>query len=591
MPAARHTDVLLYRRLLQQTRPYWPHITGIFLLDLVATPLALLGPIPLKIAVDTVVGSDPLPNFLDALLPDAVRHSSVWLLSVAATLQVLVVLLSQLQGLGNYVFRTHIGEGLTLDFRARLFRHVQRLAFSFHDARGTADTIYRIQYDAPSIQWLTIHGVVPLVAAVVTLLSMIYVTACFDWQLALVALTIVPVVAILPQVYQRRMHGQYRDAKELESSTLGIVQEVLTALRVVKAFGREEHEQERFVGQSSAGMRARIRLAFAESAFGLLINVTTAVGTALVLFIGVRGVQAGRLTLGELLIILAYLAQLYGPLSTIGDTVARLQSSLASIRRAFELLDEVPEVVERPRARALKRTTGAIEFRQVAFAYDGQHLILDNVSFAICAGTRLGIAGRTGAGKSTLVSLLTRFYDPSAGQILLDGVDLREYKLADLRHQFAIVLQEAVLFSTSIAENIAYGRPRAPFQDIVVAAKAANAHDFIVDLPHGYDTLVGERGMRLSGGERQRIALARAFLKDAPILILDEPTSSVDMTTEAAIMEAMARLMAGRTTLMIAHRLSTLEICDARLALEQGRIVHAVGHIAYEDLPGLNRAV
>jgi ATP-binding cassette subfamily B protein len=420
---------------------------------------------------------------------------------------------------------------------------------------------------------------------------MIYVTTRFDWQLALVALTIVPIAAILPQVYSRRMYGQYRDAKELESSTLGIVQEVLTALRVVKAFGREEHEQERFVGLSSAGMRVRIRLAFAESAFSLLINVTTAVGTALVLFIGVRGVQAERLTLGELLIVLAYLTQLYGPLSTIGDTVARLQSSLASMRRAFELLDEVPEVAERPRARVLKRASGTIEFRQVAFAYDGQHRILDNVSFALRAGTRLGITGRTGAGKSTLVSLLTRFYDPQAGQILLDGVDLREYKLADLRNQFAMVLQEAVLFSTSIAENIAYGRPRATFQDIVVAAKAANAHDFIADLPNGYDTLVGERGLRLSGGERQRIALARAFLKDAPILILDEPTSSVDMTTEAAIMEAMERLMAGRTTFMIAHRLSTLEICDARLELEHGRIVHAIGQIACEGLPSRDRAV
>jgi ATP-binding cassette subfamily B protein len=584
MPAPRYADVTLYRRLLQQTRPYWPHVAGIFLLDLAATPLALLGPIPLKVAVDTVLGSDPLPGFLDAVLPAGVRHSSFWLLSVAATLQVLVVLLSQLQGLGNYVLRTHIGEGLTLDFRARLFRHVQRLAFSFHDSRGTADTIYRIQYDAPSIQWLTIYGVIPLIAALVTLISMVYVTARFDWQLALVALTIIPFLVVLPQMYTRRMYGQYRDAKELESSTLGIVQEVLTALRVVKAFGREDHEQERFVCQSSAGMRARIRLAFAESAFGLLINVTTAVGTALVLFIGVRGVLAERLTLGELLIVLAYLAQLYGPLSTIGDTVARLQSSLASIQRAFELLDEVPEVAERPRARPLKRAMGAIEFRQVCFAYDGKNLVLDKVSFAIRAGTRLGIAGRTGAGKSTLVSLLTRFYDPSAGQILLDGVDLREYKVADLRNQFAIVLQETVLFSTSITENIAYGRPGATFQDIVAAAKAANAHDFIVDLPDGYDTLVGERGMRLSGGERQRIALARAFLKDAPILILDEPTSSVDMVTEAAIMEAMERLMAGRTTLMIAHRLSTLDVCDARITIEHGRIVSAAGNVEHDSI-------
>jgi ATP-binding cassette subfamily B protein len=257
-----------------------------------------------------------------------------------------------------------------------------------------------------------------------------------------------------------------------------------------------------------------------------------------------------------------------------------MQSSLASMHRAFDLLDEMPEVTERPQAHPLKRATGAIEFRQVGFSYDNRHLVLRRVSFAIRAGTRLGISGRTGAGKSTLLSLLMRFYDPTTGKVLLDGMDLRDYKLADLRNQFALVLQEPVLFSASIAENIAYGRPEAHFEAIVAASTAANAHDFIVDLPDGYNTLVGERGMRLSGGERQRIALARAFLKDAPILILDEPTSAVDTATEAAIMGAMERLMAGRTTLMIAHRLSTLDACDARIEIEYGQIVKAVGNIA-----------
>src|SRR5262249_42357000 len=317
-----------------------------------------------------------------------------------------------LQGLGSYILRTHTGEGLTLDFRARLFRHVQRLAFAFHDARGTSDTIYRIQYDAPAIQWLTVYGVIPLTSSVVTLLSMIYVTSRLDWQLALVAMAFIPFLLLIPKVYDQRMRGRYTSVKELESSTLGIVQEVLTALRVVKAFGREEHEQERFVAQSSAGMGARIRLAFAESAFGLLSNVITAIGTALVLYIGVRSVLVSRLTLGELLMVIAYLTQLYGPLNAIGDKIISLQPYIASIKRAFELLDEVPDVAERPQARPLKRAAGAIEFRDVGFAYDGANLVLDGVSFAIEAGTRLGIAGRTGAGKSTLMSLLMRFYDP-----------------------------------------------------------------------------------------------------------------------------------------------------------------------------------
>jgi ATP-binding cassette subfamily B protein len=547
--------------------------------------------VPLKIVVDTVIGSQPLPPLLDALLPNSVIDSQLLLLSVATVLQVLIVFFNQLQTLGSYVLRTHTGERITLDFRARLFQHVQRLAFTFHDTRGTAESIYCIQYDAPAIQWLTLYGVIPLLTSGVTLLSMIYVTARLDWHLALVATSIIPLLMIIPEVYERRMRGQYLNVKELESSTLGIVQEVLSALRVVKAFGREEHEQKRFVGLSSTGMGARIRLAFVESTVNLLSHVITALGAALVLYLGVRSVLAGHLTLGELLMVITYLTQLYGPLNAISDKIIALQPSKASIRRAFALLDAVPDVTERPHARTLKRTAGAIEFHGVGFAYDGRNLILDDISFAIEAGTRLGIAGRTGAGKSTLISLLMRFYDPSTGQILLDGVDLRDYKLADLRHQFAVVLQEPVLFSTTIAENIAYGRPGASFQEIVAAAKVANAHGFIVDLPHAYDTRVGERGMMLSGGERQRIALARAFLKDAPILILDEPTSSIDVATEAVIMEAMERVMAGRTTVMIAHRLSTLEGCDARLVIEHGRIVNAEGRIAYAGLPRVDSCV
>jgi ATP-binding cassette subfamily B protein len=269
---------------------------------------------------------------------------------------------------------------------------------------------------------------------------------------------------------------------------------------------------------------------------------------------------------------MAYLAQLYEPLTAMSSRVADIQASLASAERAFALLDEAPNIVERPGARALGRVAGAVEFRNVSFAYGDGRPVLQDVSFSVRPGTRVGIAGQTGVGKTTLVSLLIRFYDPTAGQIALDGIDVRDCRLADLREQFGIVLQEPVLFSTSIAENIAYARPGASRREVEDAARAANADEFIAALPDGYETAVGERGMRLSGGERQRISLARAFLKDAPVLLLDEPTSSVDPATEARILDAMERLMRGRTTFLIAHRASTLEHCDPVLIIENGRL-------------------
>jgi len=564
------------RRILGQLRPFWRQIGLLLLIDLLATPLLLLTPIPLKIAVDSVIGSHPLPGFVDPFLPASVVRSTVALLVVVAVLQVLVVLLSELQTLVSYVLQTRTGERLTLDFRGRLFRHLQRLSLSFHDTRGSHDSIYRIQYDAEAMQHI-VESVIPFVAAFAMLVSALFVTARIDMQLALIALTVVPALFVLSRVYTRRVRRRYHDLKELESSALGVLQDVLTAMRVVKAFGKERDEHARYIARSDRTVRARVRLSFTEAAFGLAVNVAIAIGTAAVLFVGVRHVQSSVLTLGELLMVMTYLSQLYGPLETISQKVGDLQSSFASAERAFELLDETPDVQERPHARRLGRARGAIEFRGVSFGYDGQISVLSDISFGIVPGTRLGIVGKTGAGKTTLVSLITRFYDPTAGAILLDGVDLRDYRLTDLRKQFGIVLQEPVLFSTSIAENIAYARPAARRRDVIAAAEAANAHEFIRELPDGYDTVVGERGMRLSGGERQRIALARAFLKDAPILILDEPTSSVDTQTETAIMEASERLMRGRTSLMIAHRLSTLENCDARFEIDYGRLVRPTG--------------
>src|SRR2546425_2553177 len=332
-------------------------------------------------------------------------------------------------------------------------------------------------------------------------------------------------------------------------------------------------------------MRARMRLAGLEGSYHVRVGLTTAAGTAAVLLIGVSHVRSGLLTLGELLMVMGYLNQLYQPLKTISQKAATLQLHLASAERAFALLDEPSDVGERPEAQPLARARGAVAFRNVSFAYGPERPVLHEISFDIEPGTRLGIVGASGAGKSTLISLLTRFYDPSQGQILLDGVDLRDFRLEDLRRQFALVPQDPVLFATSIAENIAYARPGASQAERIAAAQAANAHEFIVRLPQGYDTQVGERGVQLSGGERQRIAIARAFLTDSPVLILGEPTSAVDAEAEAAIVEAIRRLMRGRTVILITHRSSLLEGCTALVVLENGRLVSDMTHSAPVVVP------
>lgn len=549
---------VLFRRLLRQARPVWPHLGLLLVLHLLTPSLRLLSPLPLTFAVDCVLGNRPPPTALADL-------GSPALLTLAAASLVALALAGQVISLGAALLSAYLGEKLVRGFRAVLFRHAQRLSLTYHDSEGTSDSAYRIQYDAPAVQWVVVDGSIPLVTSALTLCIMIGVIAGIDWQLAVVALVVAPVLFGLTHFCGRRLKKQSKELKTVESRTLGVVQEVLSALRVVKAFGQEDREQDRFVRHSGRGLRAKLRETLIVSSFGLLVGLTTAIGSALVLYLGVLHVQSGTITLGELLLVTAYLTQLYGPMETISRKVADLQGSLVSAERAFHLLDQVPDVADRPDARTLSKARGTVEFRHVEFAYPGHPPVLRDVCFRVPAGARVGIEGRTGAGKTTLVSLLTRFYDPTSGQILIDGVDLRDYRLADVRNQFAIVLQEPVLFSTSIAENIAYARPEATRDEIEAAARAASVHEFIAALPEGYDTPVGERGARLSGGERQRISLARAFLKDAPLLILDEPTSSVDVQTEALIVRAMDDLMQGRTTFIIAHRLSTLDGCDVRI--------------------------
>jgi ATP-binding cassette subfamily B protein len=568
-----NTSVHVWRRLAREVRPYWCSIGLSFLTSLLAAPFSLLLPLPLKIAVDSVIEGRPLAGFYTVILPDGWVTSSGAILLVAVVLVVAIALLDQLRAFANTMLVSYAGEQLLLGLRMRLFSHAQRLSLSYHDSRGTADSLYRIQNDTYSFQWILLQALTPLIGAVFTLIGMIAVMVRMEWRLALVTLAVCAVLMLITSVSRHRLRKGWETAKKLDSGALSIVHETLTGLRVVKAFGQEDRERGRFARQSQHGKTARLHLAFIQSSSRALFAMTTAIGTALVLFIGVRSVQSGDLTVGNLVLVMGYLAQLYLPAQLISETITDMQGGLASAARVFTVLDELPDVLERPNARPLGRVIGELKFCNVSFAYsDGEQPVLCDVSLDVPAGMRLGITGVTGAGKTTLVSLLSRFYDPTQGQVLLDGIDLRDYRLADLRRQFAIVLQDPMLFSTTIAENIAYAKPNATRDAIIRAAEAAHAHEFISQLPDGYETLVGERGMRLSGGERQRISLARAFLMDAPILLLDEPTSFVDVKTEAVIMEAMEHLMKGRTSLMIAHRLTTLRHCNAILEIANGRV-------------------
>jgi ATP-binding cassette subfamily B protein len=569
------SDLGIYRWIGRQMRPYWLPFALFGVVGILASPIALLNPVPLKIAVDNVLGSQALPALVEVVLPSALTASKDGILLFAVALLVAVALAGQLRQLAYTYLKTYIGEKVTLELRARLFDRAQRLSLAYHGNTGTADTVYMIQRDTAAVRYLTTEGAIPFISALVTVVAMIYVTVRIDWQLALVALGVAPVLIVLTGTVRTRIRGQWRSIKRQESGVQAVVQESLTALLVIKAFGQEERETRRFVGRAEGAADARLRLTLVEGWYGVLVGATTAAGMALVLYIGVAHVRAGTLSLGQLILIMGYLGQLYGPLKTMSRKVASVQSHLASAERVLRLLAEPDDVVDDPRARRLGRARGAVTFDGVSFAYEPGHPVLHDVSFDAPAGSRIALSGATGAGKTTLLSLLTRFYDPTEGTILLDGTDLRGYRLADLRAQFAIVLQQPVLFSGSVSENIAYACPGASDAEIVAAARAAGAHEFIQGLPQGYETGVGERGMRLSGGECQRIALARAFLKDAPILILDEPTSSVDVKTEAVILEALERLMRGRTVFLITHRPSTAGAWDEdiRLHLEHGRLV------------------
>ena len=560
----------MLRRAIDDLSPYLGPIIVLLIVSLLAVPITLITPLPIKILVDSVIGSQPLPGYLTFLFGSQVSKSlASWL---AVSILVGAAVLTYLQNLANVWYSNRVGNQMTLDVRTRLFRQMQRLSITYHDAMGAADSAYRTLNDAPMLRSFGIDSVIPLTVSVLTLSAMILVMTYLDWQLAVVALLVSPVMFLLTLVFRPRIRAGWRKFRASESAAMAVAQESLGASRLVKAYGQEDRKSQELVSQYGDSLSAALSVQVNYAVYSLLVGIVTAAGLAAVLYIGIGHVQVGIISLGSLLVVNFYVTQLYTPLRNVGQSILDIQMSLTGIERYHSVLDEKPDVPEMPNALSLDRARGTIRFRNVSFQYANGRPVLHSISFDLPEGSRLGVVGPTGSGKTTLSNLLLRLFDPSEGVVTLDGVDLKDYRVADLRNQFAIVHQETVLFSTTVAENIRFARPNATMEQVISAAKAARAHDFITNLPQGYDTLVGERGMKLSGGERQRISLARAFLKNAPILILDEPTSSLDIHTESAILETVRELMRDRTTFMIAHRSSTLRDCNVILELQDGRV-------------------
>jgi ABC-type multidrug transport system fused ATPase/permease subunit len=549
--------------------------------------LGLLEPWWMQILVDNGLLGKPLPNWVRQALPPLGDGRSRAIIVFAVLLGIALWVASRLLEIAGDYLKSRVNARLTLAFQADLFNHLQRLSFSYHDRTSVGDSLYRLNNDAGFISTLLWGNFRHLLSSGLTLIGVLWVVVHLDAQLALLALLAAPFLYASVGFYGRHFKARSLRVKSMESASQTIPQEVFSCLRVVKAFGQEEREERRFRDQSWGALLARLRLSLQQSLFSSGLGLVTKLNRSLILLIGGFHVLEGHLTVGMLIVILDYVGRIHQPLQEIGETFTDIQLSLASADRVLDVLDVEPEIRDRPGARALGAVRGAFAFENVCFAYRPGHTVLHHVSFQARPGEVVAIVGPTGGGKSTLANLIARFYDPEQGRVTLDGQDLRDLTVGTLRANIALVLQDPILFSGSFRDNIAYGRPGAGMDEVVAAAKAAHAHGFITALPDGYasqvgerggrlsgyDTIVGDRGARLSGGERQRIAIARAFLKAAPVLILDEPTSSVDAGTELVIVEALNRLMADRTTFIIAHRLSTIRRADQVLVMDGGRLV------------------
>jgi ATP-binding cassette subfamily B protein/subfamily B ATP-binding cassette protein MsbA len=554
-------------------------LAAVLLATLASSALRVLSPWPMKLIVDNIIGAQSLPTGaqrLLSLLPHADSRQGLLAWCIAAT--VLIFLAGWAVGLTGAYAGLVFGQRMVYDLASELFGHIQRLSLRFHGSRSLGDLIGRVTNDCGCVATIVRDALLPLVSALLTLASMFWIMWKLSPQLAVLALAVVPLMMFAFYVYAQPMLQRGYEQQTAEGKLYDIVEGTLSAMPVVQSFCGEGRACADLRDGSQVALRASLATTRVQVSFKIAIGLATALGTAAIIGVGSREVLEGGLTTGGLLVFLAYLAALYAPLQALMYTSSTIHGAAGSAWRVIEIFRIDRELADAPNARPLHRARGELRFDEVTFGYQSDRPTLRGIDLCVPAGSSVAVVGASGAGKSTLACLVTRFFDPWTGRITLDNHDLKALKLKSLREQVGLVLQDAFLFPLTIGQNIAYGNARANRAQVEAAARAAGADEFIRRLPDGYDTVVGERGATLSGGERQRIAIARALIKDAPVLILDEPTASLDAATEAALLDALRTLMRGRTTLVIAHRLSTIRDADQIVVLDEGRIVERGTH-------------
>jgi ATP-binding cassette, subfamily B, bacterial len=567
-------------RVLSYLPPYRQTLLWALVQVLLISALEMLKPWPLKIIIDSVLGGQPPPWgwpsgwSLQALL-----------LAACAVLVLTYAALGALVVLNNYT-TIGVGQRMVSKLRSDLYGHLHRLSLAFHSRAQVGDLIYRVTADTFALQSLTMNCLFPAVTALTLLVGMGVIMLRLDWKLTLVALGVCPALFVVIARLNGRITHLAGDVRRRESEVYAVVQQSMSMMRVTQAFTREDEEHRRFMDVSGQSLAAGLRLYTLQTVYSSVVNVIIALGTAGVVWVGSRHVMDGSLSIGTLVIFISYLASLYGPINSMFQTYGLAQGSRAAVQRVFDVLDVERDLKDSPREFPGKSARGEVAWEDVSFGYAPGHPVLSGVTLRVRPGQKVAVVGPTGVGKSTLLSLLPRFYDPWAGRVLVDGVDAREYQLGALRQQIAMVLQPPLVFNASVHDNIAFGRSSARRDEIAAAARLAGIHETIMRLPDGYDSVVGEQGLTLSEGEKQRLTIARAILRDSPILILDEPTSALDSETEALIMQGLERLTAGRTTFVIAHRLATVRKADLIVVLRDGRIVEQGNFETLMEVPG-----